>query len=192
MVAEASAGAAHVIPEGLGLARPRADRRPRGREACADDARMGSFGLALGLRLILQAAACIAGVDPARIPLVRGEWRKALRHDGGVRMTETMGIVRETLAELDARLDHWKQTLVELCRIPSVSASGFPLEEVRRSAQAVAQTLRDAGVEHVELLEIPGVHPYVYGDWLHRRGRAHRACLRASRRHAVPAAPAGV
>jgi hypothetical protein len=25
------------------------------------------------------------------------------------------------------------------------SASGFPLEEVRRSAQAMAQTLRDAG-----------------------------------------------
>jgi len=29
---------------------------------------------------------------------------------------------------------------------------------------------RAAGVEHVEVLEIPGVHPYVYGDWLHRPG----------------------
>jgi len=28
----------------------------------------------------------------------------------------------------------------------------------------VPQTLRDARVEHVEVLEIPGVHPYVYGD----------------------------
>src|SRR5262245_64919374 len=80
------------------------------------------------------------------------------------------GIVREALGELDARLDRWKQTLVDLCRIPSISASGFPPEEVRRSAQAVGQTLRDAGVEHVEVLEIPGVHPYVYGDWLHRPG----------------------
>ena len=52
----------------------------------------------------------------------------------------------------------------------SVSAAGFPPEEVRRSAQAMAQALRDAGVEHVEVLEIPGVHPYVYGDWLHRPG----------------------
>jgi acetylornithine deacetylase/succinyl-diaminopimelate desuccinylase-like protein len=34
----------------------------------------------------------------------------------------------------------------------------------------VAQALRDASVEHVEVLEIPGVHPYVYGDWLHRPG----------------------
>jgi acetylornithine deacetylase/succinyl-diaminopimelate desuccinylase-like protein len=79
-------------------------------------------------------------------------------------------MVREALGDLDARLDHWKGTLVDLCRIPGVSASGFPPDEVRRSAQAMAQDLRDAGVEHVELLEIPGVHPYVYGDWLHRPG----------------------
>ncbi len=79
-------------------------------------------------------------------------------------------MVREALAELDAGLGQWKQTLVELCRIPSISAAGFPPEEVRRSAQATAQTLRDAGVEHVDVLEIPGVHPYVYGDWLHRPG----------------------
>ena len=65
------------------------------------------------------------------------------------------GIVREALGDLDARLDHWKQTLVDLCRIPSISAASFPPEEVRRSAQAVAQALRDAGVEHVEVLEIP-------------------------------------
>ncbi len=85
-------------------------------------------------------------------------------------MATTDGMVRDALGELDAGLDHWKRTLVELCRIPSTSASGFPPEEVRRSAQAVGQTLRDAGVAHVEVLEIPGVHPYVYGDWLHRPG----------------------
>src|SRR5499427_9510892 len=77
-------------------------------------------------------------------------------------------MVREALAELDAGLGQWKHMLVELCRIPSVSASGFPPDEVRRSAQAMAQTLADVGAEHVEVLEIPGVHPYVYGDWLHR------------------------
>jgi len=79
-------------------------------------------------------------------------------------------MVREALDELAAGLGQWQRTLVELCRIPSISAAGFPPEEVRRSAQAMAQTLRDAGVEHVEILEIPGVHPYVYGDWLHRPG----------------------
>ena len=85
-------------------------------------------------------------------------------------MAATDGIVRETLGDLDARLPHWKKTLVELCRIPSVSGAGFPPEEVRRSAHGVAQALRDAGVENVEVLEIAGVHPYVYGDWLHRPG----------------------
>jgi cysteinylglycine-S-conjugate dipeptidase len=79
-------------------------------------------------------------------------------------------MVHEALGELAAGLGQWQQTLIELCRIPSISAAGFPLEEVRRSAQAMAQALRDAGVEHVEVLEIPGVHPYVYGDWLHRPG----------------------
>lgn len=78
--------------------------------------------------------------------------------------------VRAALGDLDARLDHWRQTLVALCRIPSVSASGFPPDEVRRSAQAMAQALREAGVEDVEVLEIRGMHPYVYGDWLHQPG----------------------
>jgi hypothetical protein len=49
-------------------------------------------------------------------------------------MATTDDIVRVALGELDARLDHWTRTLVELCRIPGVSASGFPPEEVRRSA----------------------------------------------------------
>jgi acetylornithine deacetylase/succinyl-diaminopimelate desuccinylase-like protein len=85
-------------------------------------------------------------------------------------MAMTDGTVRDALGDLDARLDHWRQTLVALCRIPGVSAAGFPPDEVRRSGLAVAQALRDAGVENVEVLEIAGVHPYVYGDWLHRPG----------------------
>jgi acetylornithine deacetylase/succinyl-diaminopimelate desuccinylase-like protein len=85
-------------------------------------------------------------------------------------MATTDGMVREALSYLDAALDHWRETLVALCRIPSISAAGFPPEEMRRSAQAVAEALRDAGVENVEVLEIPGAHPYVYGDWLHRPG----------------------
>ncbi len=85
-------------------------------------------------------------------------------------MATTDRMVQEALGDLDARLDHWRETLETLCRIPSVSAAGFPAEEVRRSAQAMAQVLRDAGVENVEVLEVTGVHPYVYGDWLHRPG----------------------
>jgi acetylornithine deacetylase/succinyl-diaminopimelate desuccinylase-like protein len=57
-----------------------------------------------------------------------------------------------------------------MSRIPSVSAAGYPPAEVRRSALAVADALRATGVENVQVLEIPGVHPYVYGDWLHKPG----------------------
>jgi acetylornithine deacetylase/succinyl-diaminopimelate desuccinylase-like protein len=78
--------------------------------------------------------------------------------------------VKAALGHLDAHLPDFQRTLVELSRIPSVSAEGYPPEEVRRSAFGVAEALRAAGVENVQVLEIPGVHPYVYGDWLRRPG----------------------
>jgi acetylornithine deacetylase/succinyl-diaminopimelate desuccinylase-like protein len=63
--------------------------------------------------------------------------------------------VPETLRELDA-----------LSRIPSVSALGFPPEEVARCAEAVATLLKGAGLDAVELLTPPGAHPYVVAEWL--------------------------
>jgi len=69
--------------------------------------------------------------------------------------------------------EHAQETLsrlVDLVRIPSVSAEGFPAAEVRRSAEATAGLLREAGLENVRLVEMPGHHPYVYGDWLHASG----------------------
>ena len=44
-------------------------------------------------------------------------------------MATTDGMVRAAFAS-DPRLDHWRKTLVALCRIPGVSAAGFPLEFV--------------------------------------------------------------
>jgi cysteinylglycine-S-conjugate dipeptidase len=79
-------------------------------------------------------------------------------------------MVNEALQYLDRHLGDFTKTLTDLCRVPSISAEGFPKEEVRRSAEAVARVLRGAGIENEEVLEIPGVHPYVYGDWLHRPG----------------------
>ena len=78
--------------------------------------------------------------------------------------------LKAALGYLDAHLPDFQRTLVELSRIPSVSAEGYPPEEVRRSALGVAEALRAAGVENVQVLEIPGVHPYVYGDWLRKPG----------------------
>ena len=76
--------------------------------------------------------------------------------------------VTAALRAVDAQFAEMKQTLLDLARIPGVSAAGFPPEEVRRSAGAFADLLRRTGLENVEILEIPGVHPYVYADWIKR------------------------
>ena len=85
-------------------------------------------------------------------------------------MAQTNGNLKAALGYLDAHFDDFKRTLIELSRIPSISAEGFPPEDVRRSAEAMAEELRKIGVENAQVLEIPGVHPYVYGDWLHKPG----------------------
>jgi acetylornithine deacetylase/succinyl-diaminopimelate desuccinylase-like protein len=74
------------------------------------------------------------------------------------------------LRTLDQQFDEMKRTLAELVRIPGVSAPGFPPEEVQRSARAFADLLRGIGIDNVKVLEVPGVHPYVYGEWLGRPG----------------------
>ena len=78
--------------------------------------------------------------------------------------------LQSVLQRVDDQLAELEQLLVDLTRIPSVSAPGFPPAEVRRSALAFADLLRRVGLRNVQLLEIPGVHPYVYGDWLGRPG----------------------
>jgi acetylornithine deacetylase/succinyl-diaminopimelate desuccinylase-like protein len=83
-------------------------------------------------------------------------------------MAESNGNLKTALKYADQHFDDFKETLVTLSRIPSVSAEGFPAAEVRRSAEAMGDALRDAGVEKVQVLEIPDVHPYVYGEWRHR------------------------
>ncbi len=71
----------------------------------------------------------------------------------------------------ESHFNEFVEKLKTLVRIPSVSFDGFPPEEVKKSAHAVAALLKEEGLENVEILEIPGCHPYVYGDWLHAPGK---------------------
>jgi cysteinylglycine-S-conjugate dipeptidase len=59
--------------------------------------------------------------------------------------------------------DRAQRTLEQLVAIPGISAKAFPAGEVRRSAEAVAETLIEYGLQAVRLLETEG-HPAVYGE----------------------------
>jgi acetylornithine deacetylase/succinyl-diaminopimelate desuccinylase-like protein len=56
-----------------------------------------------------------------------------------------------------------KENLERLVRIPSVSADGFDPRWVRDSAKATAEWLRESGLGEVQLLEVEGAHPAVFG-----------------------------
>jgi acetylornithine deacetylase/succinyl-diaminopimelate desuccinylase-like protein len=68
------------------------------------------------------------------------------------------------LAHYERNAAAYLDELKRLVRIPSVSFPGFPEAEVHRSAQAVAELLRRCSFTRVEVLEVEGAHPSVYGE----------------------------
>lgn len=72
--------------------------------------------------------------------------------------------LEKALAQFAARRGAYLEDLRSLARIPSVSFHGFPPEEVRRSANKTAELLKGRGLTNVQLLEIDGSHPAVFGE----------------------------
>lgn len=66
---------------------------------------------------------------------------------------------------LDAHRDRFLSELLELLRIPSISADPKYAGDVRRMAEATAEHLRRVGADNVTIHETAG-HPIVYGDKL--------------------------
>ena len=71
---------------------------------------------------------------------------------------------QDLVAAIDRLFPSLQQSLESLIRIPSVSAAEYDSDQVRRSAHATAELLRDAGLGNVRLLEIDGAHPAVFGE----------------------------
>jgi acetylornithine deacetylase/succinyl-diaminopimelate desuccinylase-like protein len=68
--------------------------------------------------------------------------------------------------------DNGSRYLEELCdflRIPSISSLPEHADDVRHAADWVADRLKVAGIEAVQVLPTGG-HPVVYGQWLHASG----------------------
>ncbi len=76
--------------------------------------------------------------------------------------------VRENEARF---LDELKQLL----RIPSISTLPEHNDDTRRAAEFVAEKLRGAGLENVEVIPTQK-HPLVYADWLHAPGKPTVLC----------------
>jgi acetylornithine deacetylase/succinyl-diaminopimelate desuccinylase-like protein len=65
--------------------------------------------------------------------------------------------------------DHLEE-LKEFLRIPSISAVTEHQPDIRRCADWLADALRKAGLENIEIIPTAG-HPVVYADWLHAPGK---------------------
>lgn len=60
--------------------------------------------------------------------------------------------------------------MLEFYRIPSISSLPEHAADVQRAGQWVADRLKQAGIEKVQILPTGG-HPVVYGEWLHATGK---------------------
>jgi acetylornithine deacetylase/succinyl-diaminopimelate desuccinylase-like protein len=65
--------------------------------------------------------------------------------------------------------------LKEFVRIPSVSTLPEHRPDIDRAARFVADSLRKAGLEHVEIIPTDK-HPLIYADWLHASGKPTVLC----------------
>lgn len=78
------------------------------------------------------------------------------------RISKFVGIM--TQAEyIEQHKDRFLEELFDLLRIPSISADSAYKGDVRKTAEFVAEKLKDAGADKVSLEETPG-NPIVYGE----------------------------
>ncbi|MFN0102533.1 MAG: dipeptidase [Bryobacteraceae bacterium] len=76
---------------------------------------------------------------------------------------------------VDANSARLLEELFTLIRIPSVSTLPEHKGDVARAAQFVADALKTAGLENIEIIPTER-HPLIYADWLHAPGKPTVLC----------------
>ena len=71
--------------------------------------------------------------------------------------------MKNTQTYISENRDRFVSELIELLKIPSISADATYAKEVHRTAEAVAASLKSAGAEKVEICQTAG-YPIVYGE----------------------------
>lgn len=64
---------------------------------------------------------------------------------------------------INTHKDRFLNELIELLKIPSISADSAYAGDVKRAADMVAMRIKEAGIPSVEVVETPG-HPVVFGE----------------------------
>src|SRR5262245_17995969 len=77
---------------------------------------------------------------------------------------EHAGHARAIQRTVDEIMPELVSELVQLARIPSISESSFPSEPVHQAHELVVELLRDAGLQHVDDLDLPNTYPIVVGE----------------------------
>jgi len=80
-----------------------------------------------------------------------------------------------TDAFIDGNRERFLNELKDFLRIPSISTLPEHRPDLDRAAEFVAASLRDAGLENVEIVHTDK-HPLVYADWLHAPGKPTVLC----------------
>ena len=80
-----------------------------------------------------------------------------------------------TNAFVEQNKSRFLDELKDFLRIPSVSTLPDHKPDVQRAARFVADSLRTAGLENVEIIPTAR-HPLVYADWLHAPGKPMVLC----------------
>lgn len=73
--------------------------------------------------------------------------------------------MKEVIDYIESNKTRYVEELKEFLKIPSISTLPENKKDMQRGAQFVADKLKDAGLNRVEIFQTEG-HPLIYGEWL--------------------------